>query len=111
MKLSDLKNIDVEATARAIEADEGEPIPELREALEQTRSGEIGRVTTPTQLILREARRCAGLSQCEFARRIDTPVATLRDWEQGRFSPPGAVGVLARLITKHPELAAELQSA
>jgi len=111
MKLSDLKNIDVEATARAIEADEGEPIPGLREALEETRRGEIARITTPEQLLLREARRMTGLSQCEFAERIDTPVATLRDWEQGRFSPPGAVSVLARLITKHPELAEELQPA
>ena len=108
MKLSDLKNIDVEATARAIEADEGESIPGLREALEHTKRGEIARVTTPAQLILREARRRAGLSQGEFAQRIDTPVATLRDWEQGRFSPPGAVGVLAQLITKHPELVEEL---
>jgi len=108
MKLADLKNIDVEATARALEADEGESIPCIREALKQTKYGEIARVTTPEQLLLREARRMTGLSQAEFARRIGTPVATMRDWEQGRFVPPGAATALARLITQHPELAQEL---
>jgi PAS domain-containing protein len=34
--------------------------------------------------------------------------ATLRDWEQGRFAPSGAVLCLLRLITRHPELTAEL---
>jgi hypothetical protein len=54
MKLSDLKNIDVEATARAIEASEdGERIPGLRESLEQAKRGEIGRVTTPKQFASR----------------------------------------------------------
>jgi putative transcriptional regulator len=108
MKLADLKNMDVEATARAIEADEGRPIPSLRDALGQAQRGETGRVTTPEQLLLRQARKMTGLSQAEFARRIATPVATLRDWEQGRFSPSGAVGALAKLITRHPELAEEL---
>jgi putative transcriptional regulator len=109
MKLSDLKNIDVEAAARAIEADEdGEYIPGIREALEQAKRGEIGRVTTPEQMLLREARKTTGLSQDEFARRIDTPVATLRGWEQGRFAPPGIATALARLLMKHPALAKEL---
>jgi putative transcriptional regulator len=109
--LSEFAELDVEATARAIEADEGEPVPGIREALGQLKRGEFGRVTTPEQMLLREARKRTGLSQREFARRIATPVATLHGWEQGRFSPPGAVGVLARLITRHPELAEELNPA
>jgi putative transcriptional regulator len=59
-------------------------------------------------MFLREARKATGLSQNEFARRINTPVATLRGWEQGRFDPPGTAAVLARLITKHPDLVGEL---
>jgi putative transcriptional regulator len=106
--LTDLANMDVEATACAIEADEGEPIPGLREALEEVKRGKNARLTTPGQLILREARRMTGLSQDEFARRIGTPVATLRGWEQGRFQPPGAATALARLIAKRPGLAEEL---
>jgi putative transcriptional regulator len=109
--LADLANMDVEATARAIEADEGEPIPGLRKALEEVKQGKIARVTTPEQLLLREARRMTGLSQAEFAKRIGTPVATMRGWEQGRFSPPGTATALALLITKHPELAKELDHA
>ncbi|MDR1848665.1 MAG: helix-turn-helix domain-containing protein [Zoogloeaceae bacterium] len=106
--LADFANMDVEATARAIEADEGESIPGLREALEEVKQGKIARVTTPEQLLLRQARKMSGLSQTEFAKRIGTPVATMRGWEQGRFSPPGTATALARLITKHPELAEEL---
>jgi putative transcriptional regulator len=108
--LADLASMDVEATALAIEADEGEAIPGLREALEEVKRGENALVTTPEQLLLREARRITKLSQDEFARRIDTPVATLRGWEQGRFSPPGIATALARLIARHPDLADELAS-
>jgi putative transcriptional regulator len=35
-------------------------------------------------------------------------LATLRDWEQGRFAPPGGVLRLLRIIARHPELADEL---
>jgi putative transcriptional regulator len=106
--LADFADIDVEAVAAAIEADAGEPVPGIREALGQLKRGEFGRITTPAQLLIREARRTAGLSQDEFARRIETPVATLRGWEQGRFAPPGIASALARLITKHPGLVEEL---
>ena len=56
---------------------------------------------------MHQARKQSGLSQAAFAERIGTPVATLRDWEQGRFAPPGAVLCLLRLIVKHPELSQE----
>jgi putative transcriptional regulator len=48
------------------------------------------------------------MSQSTFAERIGTPIATLRDWEQGRFAPSGAVLCLLRLMIKHPELTVEL---
>lgn len=98
---------DIEKIAKAIEADIGEAIPDLRQALAEAEEG-IGRVTTSEQILLREARAKMGLSQKEFAQRIDTPPATLRDWEQGRFNPPGAVMCLIRLLMKHPELSDEL---
>jgi len=110
MKLADLKNIDVEATALAIEADEGQAISGLRENLAEVKADPSKgcRVTTPAQILVRQARRKSGLTQVAFAKRIATPVATLRDWEQGRFVPPGAVACLLRLIAKHPELTGEL---
>ena len=99
--------MDIDKVAAAIEADAGEALPDLRQALAEARSG-TGRVTTAEQIVVREARRRSGLTQTEFAERIATPVATLRDWEQGRHTPPGGVLCLLRLIIKHPELAQEL---
>ena len=102
-----MKKLDIEKAARAIELDAGVPLPDLRQALEEAKAG-IGRVTTPEQILVRQARSRAGLSQLAFAERIATPVATLRDWEQGRFTPPGGVLCLLRLISMHPELTQEL---
>lgn len=101
---------DIEKIARAIEADAGEPLLELRQALAEARERE-GRVTTPAQLLVRQARESSGLTQPAFAARIATPVATLRDWEQGRYAPPGGVLCLLRLIVRHPELAREIEAA
>lgn len=103
-----IKEMDIDAVARAIEADAGEPIADLRQALKEAKAGMTGRVTTPEQILLLQAREKSGLTQTLFAERIDTPVATLRDWEQGRFKPPGGVLCLLRLLIKHPELAHEL---
>ena len=102
-----ISKIDVEKVAKAIEADAGEALPDLRQALAEAKAG-VGRVTTPEQIIVRQAREKSGLTQAAFAERIETPVATLRDWEQGRFAPPGGVLCLLRLIINHPELSEEL---
>lgn len=102
--------MDIEKIAKAIEADAGKTLPELRQALAEAQAG-MGRVTTPDQVLVRSARRKTGLSQQAFSDRIGTPVATLRDWEQGRFAPPGGVLCLMRLIERHPELTAELEAA
>lgn len=99
--------MDVEKIAKAIEADAGEPLPDLRQALTEAKA-RTGRVTAPAQLLVRQAREASKLTQPAFAERIGTPVATLRDWEQGRFPPPGGVLCLMRLIVRHPELTAEL---
>ena len=103
------RNFDLEKVARAIEADMGEELPDIRQALAEVKAGAAGaRVTTPEQILLRQARQKTGLSQTEFASRIATPVKTLRDWEQGRFKPPGGVLCLFKLIAAHPELSQEL---
>jgi putative transcriptional regulator len=104
----DIKQINIEQVSKAIEADAGMELPGLRESLGQAKRGEFARVTTPEQILVRTARAKTGLSQRAFAERIATPVATLRDWEQGRFSPPGGVACLLRLIERHPELTEEL---
>jgi len=109
MSKNALAHIDIEAVAQAIEADMGEPLPDIRQALHEAKSAVVGRVTTPEQILTRQAREQTGLSQTKFAKMIATPVATLRDWEQGRFTPPGGVACLFRLLSKHPELTQELR--
>lgn len=99
--------MDIDKIAKAIEADAGEALPDLRQALREA-SQRKGRVTTPEQFLVCAARKSLGLSQAEFAARIGTPLATLRDWEQGRFSPPGAALRLLKLLIAHPDLADEL---
>ena len=87
---------ELEKIVKAIEAEAGETLPELREAADRK-----GRFTTPEQALVCAVRVSLGLSQIDFAARIGTPVATLRDWEQGRFAPPGA----ALCLLRHPHTA------
>jgi putative transcriptional regulator len=108
MNDDELADMDVEAVARAIEKDAGRKIPHLRRSLSDVKAERFARVTTPEQRLLREARRETGMTQQDFAHAIDTPVATLRDWEQGRFDPPGGVLCLMRLIRRHPDWVGEL---
>jgi putative transcriptional regulator len=95
---------DLEHVAAAIEADAGEPLPGLRASLSETAIATPGRRYTPAQLALREARTALGLSQQGFANLLQTPVGTVRDWEQGRFPPPGSALLVARLAVVHPEV-------
>lgn len=104
----DLSKMDIERVARADEKDAGQSQPHLRESLAEAKAGAAGRVTAPAQIMLRVVRKKSGLSQAEFARRINTPAATLRDWEQGRSQPPGGVLCLLKLLDAHPDLVAEL---
>ena len=45
-----------------------------------------------------------GLSQPAFARSIDVPLGTLKNWEQGRRRPEGPTRVLLALIDKRPSI-------
>ncbi len=53
----------------------------------------------------RRVRRRLGLTQVEFARRIDVPHDTIRNWEQGKRGPTGAARALLRVLDKAPEAA------
>ena len=50
-------------------------------------------------------RKRLGLTQIEFARRIDVPHETVRNWEQGKRCPTGAARALLRVLDKAPETA------
>ena len=78
-------NIDIDKVVKAVETDAGQAVPGLRESLIEMKSGQFAEVHKPEQILVRAARNKLGLSQPKFAELIDTPVATVRDWEQGRF--------------------------
>lgn len=53
----------------------------------------------------RRVRKRLGLSQAEFSQRIDVPLDTIRNWEQGKRSPTGAAKALLKVLDKAPEVA------
>ena len=57
---------------------------------------------------LMAARMQSGMSQSEFARATGVSVRTLQEWDQGRKVPSGAAQSLLKLVSRHPELLAEL---
>ena len=55
-----LKKLNVEKVAVAIEADAGQPLPGLRDALAEAKAGLAGRVHTPEQVVARRRGRPVG---------------------------------------------------
>jgi putative transcriptional regulator len=53
----------------------------------------------------RRVRRRLGLSQAAFADRIDVPLETIRNWEQGKRVPTGAARSLLKVLDRAPEAA------
>ena len=53
----------------------------------------------------RRVRKRLGLSQAEFSQRIDVPLDTIRNWEQGKRCPTGAAKALLKVLDKAPEAA------
>jgi putative transcriptional regulator len=53
----------------------------------------------------RRVRRRLGLTQVEFARRIEVSHETIRNWEQGKRGPTGAARALLKILDKAPETA------
>ena len=51
----------------------------------------------------RTLRRALGLTQEEFAARYCIPIATLRDWEQGRSEPDQPARAYLTVIAHDPE--------
>ena len=51
----------------------------------------------------RDLRRRARLTQIEFAARLEVPVETIRNWEQGKRMPRGPARALLAVIAHAPE--------
>ncbi len=46
-----------------------------------------------------------GLTQQAFSERIEVPLDTIRNWEQGKRSPTGAAKALLRVLDRAPDTA------
>ena len=50
-------------------------------------------------------RKRLGMTQAQFARALRVPLATLRNWEQGRVLPDPAARSLLAIVAKNPRAA------
>lgn len=64
------------------------------------------RVYVPETVDVAKIRKHSGLSQAAFAARYGLPVATVRDWEQGRRLPEGAARAYLTVIAREPDAVA-----
>jgi DNA-binding transcriptional regulator YiaG len=58
----------------------------------------------PPQSDVKRIRERLGLSQAEFALRFGLELATVQNWEQGRYRPDPAAQLALKIIDSHPEL-------
>jgi putative transcriptional regulator len=56
-------------------------------------------------VFVRHVRARCGLTQTAFAGKIEVPVETVRNWEQGKRTPRGPARALLKLIATAPETA------
>jgi putative transcriptional regulator len=54
---------------------------------------------------VREVRVRCGLTQAAFAEKIEVPIETVRNWEQGKRHPRGPARALLKLIDRAPDVA------
>jgi putative transcriptional regulator len=54
---------------------------------------------------VRLTRESLNMTQEEFAAALQVPLATLRNWEQGRFDPDPAARALMTIVAANPRLA------
>ena len=82
---------------------------ELKDSIRQMKAIEAGDATPARVRVVNSENEVAyariklGLTQEAFAKLLDTPVGTVRGWEQGRRQPPPSAKVLMRVATKYPE--------
>jgi putative transcriptional regulator len=79
---------------------------DLRRHMMEDGQGREGDLTSfvpviPPQIL----RRHLGMTQSEFAKALRIPLATLRNWEQGRVLPDPAARSLLTIVAKNPKVA------
>lgn len=61
-------------------------------------------VFVPMKVDVKAIRARTGLTQEEFCRRYGLSVASLRDWEQGRFAPDQTARAYLTIIDRAPDV-------
>lgn len=73
--------------------------------IRQQQAADDAQAMQQTAKFARSTRQRLGLTQQEFSTRIEVPVETIRNWEQGKRSPTGAAKALLRVLSRVPEAA------
>jgi putative transcriptional regulator len=60
-------------------------------------------VHVPARVNVKAMRTRLRMTQAEFARRYHLNIARIRDWEQGRSQPEGAVRAYLLVIAREPQ--------
>ncbi len=74
------------------------------------KAGATAKVRTPEQLLVISVRKQLKKSQSAFSRLLGIPIATLRDWEQGRKQPDSAAVTLIKVAQRYPEVLDDITS-
>ena len=67
-------------------------------------AGRARTVRVPDNIDVKSVREKLKMSQPEFALKFGIPLATLRNWEQGRRRPEAMARVLLRIIDDNPDV-------
>ncbi|WP_181701914.1 helix-turn-helix domain-containing protein [Chthonobacter albigriseus] len=81
----------------------------LEQAIAHQRGDAVGALAAfvPADADVRAVRARIGLTEEQFAAKMQVSLATLRDWEQGRLVPDGPARVLLALLDRNPRIVEE----
>jgi len=99
-----MKKIDIEKVVKEVEADMGHECPDLAGSIKDMLERKAKVRHTPEQIKMIIFRKKHNLTQGEFSKKINTPLGTLRDWEQGNSQPSGAAVLLTKIFEENPQL-------
>ena len=83
----------------------------VRQAIEDGQNPDAPLTKYELKIPARAVREKLGLSQKAFAKVLDIPVGTIRNWEQNRVKPDPAARALLIILYRQPEVLKALHAA
>ncbi|WP_185982638.1 NadS family protein [Aureimonas mangrovi] len=80
----------------------------LAYAREEKTAARVRNVRVPDSIDVKAVRDKLRMSQSEFAMQFGIPLATVRNWEQGRRRPEAMARVLLQIINNDPDVVEKL---